>query len=42
MQLKVYEEQERRCTYIEILRRFRVTIVAVEQQEVFHILSLRL
>ena len=39
MQLKVYKERDRRCTYIVILSRFRVTIVAVEQQEVFHILS---
>ena len=42
MQLKVYKEQDRRGTYIVILRRLRVTIVSVEQQGVFHILSVRL
>jgi hypothetical protein len=31
--------QERQCTYNFILRRVGATIVAVEQQEVLHVLS---
>jgi hypothetical protein len=30
-------KQERQCTYSVILRRFRITIVIVERQEVLHI-----
>ena len=39
--LHLYISQGRQCTYNETLRRVRVTIVAVEKQQMLHILSVR-